>query len=68
MFFLWKRVSQRYEVWAYAFSIISKDSKEEVEEVPVEVADMLGEFSNIVSNKVPDGFGFRSQFYKQGSA
>ena len=30
------------------FSIIPKDSKEEVEEVPAEVADMLGEFSDIV--------------------
>ena len=38
------------------FGIIPKDSKEEVEEVPAEVVDMLGELSNIVSNNVPDGF------------
>ena len=38
------------------FAIIIKDSKEEVEEVPMEVADMLGDFSNIVSDNVPDGF------------
>ena len=37
------------------FSIIPKDSKEEVEEVPEEILDMLGEFSDIVSNIVPDG-------------
>ena len=37
------------------FSIIPKDSKEEVKEVPVEVANMLGEFSNIVSDNVLDG-------------
>ena len=37
------------------FSIIPKDSKEEVEEVPVEVIDMLGDFSDIVSDNVPDG-------------
>ena len=37
------------------FSIIPKDSKEEVEEVPGEVVDMLGEFSDIVSDNVPDG-------------
>ena len=37
------------------FSIIMKDSKEEVEEVPTEVADLLGEFPNIVSNNVLDG-------------
>ena len=37
------------------FSIIPKNGKEEVEEIPIEVADMLGEFSNIVSDNVPDG-------------
>ena len=37
------------------FSIIPKDSKEEVEEVPIEVVDMLGDFSYIVSDNVPDG-------------
>ena len=37
------------------FSMIQKDSKEEVEEVPIEVEDMLGEFFDIVSNNVPDG-------------
>ena len=37
------------------FSIISKDSKEDVEEVPVEVVDMLGEFFDIVSDNVLDG-------------
>ena len=37
------------------FAIIPKDSKEEVEEVPLEVADMLGEFFDIVSDNVPDG-------------
>ena len=34
------------------FSIISKDSKEDVEEVPIEVVDMLGEFFDIVSDNV----------------
>ena len=37
------------------FSIISKDTKEEVEEVPAEVAKMLGDFSDIVSNNPSDG-------------
>ena len=37
------------------YSIIHKDSKEEVGEVPAEVADMLGEFYDIVSNNVHDG-------------
>ena len=37
------------------FVVIPKDSKE-VEEVNIEVADMLGEFSDIVSDNVPDGF------------
>ena len=35
------------------FAIIPKYSKE-VEEVPKKVADMLGEFSNIVSDNVPN--------------
>ena len=38
------------------FSLIPKDSKEEVEEVPREVADTLGEFFDIVLDNVPDGF------------
>ena len=38
------------------FSIIPKDSKEEVEEVPAEVVDMLGDFSNIESDNVLDEF------------
>ena len=38
------------------FSIILKDSKEEVEEVPIKVADMLEEFTDIVSNNEPKGF------------
>ena len=37
------------------FSIIPKDSKEEVEEVLAEVVDMLGNFYDIVSDNVPDG-------------
>ena len=37
------------------FPLIPKDSKGEVEEVPIEVADMLGEFFDIISNNVPDG-------------
>ena len=37
------------------FGIIPKDSKEKVEEVPIEVADMLGEFFYIVSDNVPNG-------------
>ena len=37
------------------FSIIPKDSKEEVEEAPVDVANMLEEFSDIVSDNVPNG-------------
>ena len=35
------------------FAIIPKDSKEEVEEVPVEVVDMLGYFFDIVSDNIP---------------
>ena len=38
------------------FAIIPKDSKEEVEEVPIEVADMLGEFLDIVLDNILDGF------------
>ena len=38
-----------------SFSIIPKDGKEELEEVPLEVMDLLEEFPNIVSNKVPNG-------------
>ena len=37
------------------FSIICEDSKEDVEEVAIEVADMLGEFDDIVSHNLPDG-------------
>ena len=37
------------------FAIIPKDGKEEVEEVPAEVADMLGEFSDIVLDNLPNG-------------
>ena len=37
------------------FSIIHKDSKEEVEEIPAEVVDMLGYFYDIVLDNVPDG-------------
>ena len=38
------------------FAIIPKDSKEEVEEVPTKVADMLGELYNIVLDNILDGF------------
>ena len=37
------------------FSIVLKDRKAEVEEVPIEVAYLLEEFLDIVSNNVPDG-------------
>ena len=37
------------------FAIISKNSKEEVEEVSVEVANLLEDFLDIVSDNVPDG-------------
>ena len=37
------------------FSIFPRDSKEEEEEVPTEVENALGEFSNIVSDNVLDG-------------
>ena len=37
------------------FSIVPKDGKEEVEEVPTEVVDLLKEFPNIFSDNVPDG-------------
>ena len=37
------------------FSIISKDGTKEVKEVPVEVAFLLEEFPNIVSDYVPNG-------------
>src|SRR5271168_3653846 len=36
------------------FALIPKASKEEVEDVPVEVADLLNEFQDIVSDNVPD--------------
>ena len=37
------------------FAIIPKDGKEEVEEVPTEVVDLLEEFLDIISDNVPDG-------------
>ena len=37
------------------FGIVPKDAKIEVEEVPIEVADLLEEFLDIVSNNVPSG-------------
>ena len=37
------------------FAIVPKDGKTEVEKVPAEVADLLEEFPDIVSNNVPDG-------------
>ena len=37
------------------FAIIPKDSKEEAEEVVIEVADMLGCFFDILLDNVPDG-------------
>ena len=37
------------------FAIFPKDGKEEVENVLTEVANLLGDFSNIVSNNVPNG-------------
>ena len=37
------------------FAIMPKDGKEEVEEVPTEVADLLEEFPDIISDNVPDG-------------
>ena len=37
------------------FSIIPKDSKEEIEEVPIVVAYMLVEFYDIILDNVPDG-------------
>ena len=38
------------------FFVILNDGKEEVEEVPTEVADMSGEFYDIVSDNVHDKF------------
>lgn len=38
------------------FDLILTSSKEEVEDVHVEVADLQDEFKNIVSDNVPDGF------------
>lgn len=37
------------------FSLISKACKEEVEDAPVEVVDLLNEFEDIVSDNVCDG-------------
>ena len=37
------------------FSIVPKDGKIEVEEVPIEIADLLKEFLDIVSDNVSDG-------------
>ena len=53
------------------FSIIPKDRKEEIEEVPTKVVDMLGNFFDIVSNNVPDGLppmrkiGHKNRFYSK---
>ena len=38
------------------FPKILQDGKEEVDEVPTEVADLLEEFLDIVSDNIPDGF------------
>ena len=37
------------------FSIVPKDGKIEVEEVPIEVVDLLEEFLDNVSDNVPNG-------------
>ena len=37
------------------FVVIPKDGEEEVEEVPIEVTNFLGEFPYIVSNSIPNG-------------
>ena len=37
------------------FSIVPKDGKAEVEEVPTKVANLLKEFLDIVSDNVPNG-------------
>ena len=37
------------------FALIPKASKEEIEDVPVEVADLLNEFQDIVFDNVPNG-------------
>ena len=37
------------------FAIVPKDGKIKVEEVPVEVAELLKEFPNIVLDNVPNG-------------
>ena len=37
------------------FAIVPKDGKTDVEEVPTEVAKLLKEFPDIVSDNVPDG-------------
>ena len=37
------------------FAIIPKDGKEEVEEVPIEIVDLLEEFLDIVLDNVPNG-------------
>ena len=37
------------------FAIVPKDGKTEVEEVPAEVAELLKEFPDIVSDNVPNG-------------
>ena len=47
------------------FSIIPKYSKGEVEEVPAKVANMLREFSDIVSDNVPNGLDPMSKISHQ---
>ena len=37
------------------FGVIPKHGKEEVEEIPTEVVDLLRNFFDIVSDNVPDG-------------
>ena len=37
------------------FSIVPKDGKTKIEEVPAEVVELLKEFPDIVSDNVPDG-------------
>ena len=37
------------------FAIVPKDGKTKVEEVPAEVAELLKEFPDIISDNIPDG-------------
>lgn len=47
------------------FPLIPKANKEEVEDVPMDVANLLDDFQDIVSDNVPDGLPLVSKISHQ---